>query len=47
MPGPPFGPSWRMTTTCPGFTLPPRMPSHASSCESKQMACPLNFIIEA
>ena len=24
--------------SCPGFTLPPRMPSHASSCESKQMA---------
>ena len=31
MPGPPFGPSWVMTTQSPELTFPPRMPSHASS----------------
>ena len=31
MPGPPLGPSYRMTTTSPAATWPPRMPSTASS----------------
>ena len=40
IPGPPRGPSWRMTTTCPFFTRPRRMASSAASSRSKTSALP-------
>ncbi len=46
MPGPPLGPSYRMTTKCPSFTLPCMIPALASSSESKQIALPVNLRIE-
>ena len=41
MPGPPRGPSYLITTTSPAATRPERMPSTASSCDSKTLAGPL------
>src|SRR5690606_7976966 len=39
---PPFGPSYRMTTTSPATTEPPRIASTASSCDSYTFAGPRN-----
>ena len=44
IPGPPFGPSWVMTTTSPALTrFSSRMPSQAVSCESNTRAGPLKW----
>ena len=42
IPGPPRGPSYLMTTTSPAVTRPARIPSTASSCDSKTRAGPEN-----
>ena len=44
--GAPLGPSCVITTQSPLLTLPPRIASQASSCESNTFAGPLNFHIE-
>ncbi len=45
MPGPPFGPSYRTITMCPGFTFPPIIPAMASGSDSNMMAFPSLTII--
>ena len=40
MPGPPLGPSYRISTTSPASTFPPRIPSTAASWLSKTLAGP-------
>ena len=40
IPGPPFGPSYRITTTSPGFIFPPLIASIASSSLSNTLAGP-------
>ncbi len=42
MPGPPLGPSYRMTTTLPGWIFPARMAAFASSSLSNTRASPVN-----
>ena len=42
IPGPPRGPSYRITTTSPATTRPPRIPVTASSCDSNTFAGPEN-----
>ena len=42
IPGPPLGPSYRITTTSPLFTFPSRMPSLAANSDhQRQLAEPL------
>ena len=43
MPGPPFGPSYEITTTSPASIWSAMMASHAASCEWKTRAAPSNF----
>ena len=46
IPGPPFGPSYLMTTTWPARTVRLSIASTASSCELKQIAFPVNVLID-
>ncbi|SLJ83120.1 Uncharacterised protein [Mycobacteroides abscessus subsp. abscessus] len=41
MPGPPRGPSYRITSTVPGRTRPERTAVTASSCDSATTASPV------
>ena len=46
IPGPPLGPSYLMTTTWPARTVRLSIASTASSCELKQIAFPVNVLID-
>jgi hypothetical protein len=43
IPGPPFGPSYRITTTSPSAIPPFEIDSNAESSESKTLALPTNL----
>ncbi|MBW8701731.1 hypothetical protein MBT84_19180 [Streptomyces sp. MBT84] len=47
MPGPPFGPSYRMTTTSPSLICWVRIFSTASSCDSQTTAGPSKVQIDS
>jgi len=47
IPGPPFGPSYLITTTSPGTILPPLIAAMASSSQSNTLAGPSCTIIDS
>ena len=47
IPGPPLGPSYLMTTTCPGLTLSSSRAFEHSSSLSKQMASPVKHLTDS
>ena len=43
IPGPPFGPTYLITTTSPALTFPDEMPSITANSPLKTLAGPVNF----